>query len=57
LSEFASGNRARLVRYDQQTGKQTRIQACVWATCSRTATSANVKLEPGDVIIIPESMF
>jgi polysaccharide export outer membrane protein len=46
LSEFASGNRSRLVRYDRQTGK-----------LKNGDVSANVKLEPGDVLIIPQSMF
>jgi polysaccharide export outer membrane protein len=57
LSEFASGNRARLVRYDKATGRQREYSVRLSDLLKNGDTSANVKLEPGDVIIIPESMF
>jgi polysaccharide biosynthesis/export protein len=57
LSEFASGNRARLVRNDQQTGKQREYKIRLGDLLKNGDISANVRLEPGDVIIIPESMF
>lgn len=57
LSEFASGNRARLVRYDRQTGRQREYKVRLGDLLKNGDISANVKLEPGDVIIIPESMF
>ncbi|HVJ03376.1 MAG TPA: XrtA/PEP-CTERM system exopolysaccharide export protein [Sphingomonas sp.] len=57
LSEFASGNRARLVRYDRQTGKQREYKVRLGDLLKNGDISANVRLEPGDVIIIPESMF
>jgi len=57
LSEFASGNRARLVRYDQQTGKQREYKIRLGDLLKNGDISANVRLEPGDVLIIPESMF
>ncbi len=57
LSEFASGNRARLVRYDKATGRQREYGVRLSDLLKNGDTSANVKLEPGDVIIIPESMF
>jgi len=57
LSEFASGNRARLVRYDRQTGKQREYRIRLGDLLKNGDISANVRLEPGDVIIIPESMF
>lgn len=57
LGEFASGNRARLVRYDRATGKQTEFGLKIDSLLKRGDTSANVQLQPGDVIIIPESMF
>ncbi|MET0308509.1 MAG: XrtA/PEP-CTERM system exopolysaccharide export protein [Sphingomonas sp.] len=57
LSEFASGNRARLVRYDKNTGKQTEFRLRLSDLLKNGDTSANVKLEPGDVVIIPQSMF
>jgi polysaccharide export outer membrane protein len=57
LSEFAAGNRARLVRYDRKTGKQKEYALKLSDLLDDGDTSANVRLEPGDVIIIPESMF
>lgn len=57
LSEYASGNRARLVRYDRATGKQREYQLKINSLLKNGDASANVRLEPGDVIIIPESMF
>ncbi len=57
LSEFAAGNRARLVRYDRQTGKQREYKVRLGDLLKNGDISANVKLEPGDVIIIPTSMF
>jgi polysaccharide export outer membrane protein len=57
LSEFAAGNRARLVRYDKATGRQREYSVRLSDLLKNGDTSANVRLEPGDVIIIPESMF
>ena len=57
LSEFAAGDRARLVRLDKATGRQREYDLKIARLIKRGDTSANVKLEPGDVIIIPESMF
>ncbi|MBU6206337.1 MAG: polysaccharide export protein [Alphaproteobacteria bacterium] len=57
LSDFASGNRARLVRYDRATGKQREFGIKLNDLLKHGDTSANVKLEPGDVIIIPQSAF
>jgi polysaccharide export outer membrane protein len=57
LSEFASGNRARLVRYDRETGRQHEYKVRLGDLLKNGDISANVKLEPGDVIIIPTSMF
>jgi polysaccharide export outer membrane protein len=57
LNEFAAGNRARLVRYDPQTGKQREYKLRLSDLIKGGDTSANVRLEPGDVIIIPQSMF
>ncbi len=58
LSEYAAGNRARLVRYDKRDRQPEANSRSASATCSSAATSrANVRLAPGDVIIIPESMF
>jgi polysaccharide export outer membrane protein len=57
LNEYAAGNRARLIRYDRATGKQKEYQIHLNRLLKNGDPSANVRLEPGDVIIIPESMF
>lgn len=57
LNQYAAGNRARLIRYDRATGKQTDYNIKIGRLLKNGDPSANVRLEPGDVIIIPESMF
>lgn len=57
LSEFAAGNRAKLVRFDRQTGRQQEYAVKLGNLLRKGDTRANVMLRPGDVIIIPESMF
>ncbi|KPF52886.1 polysaccharide export outer membrane protein [Novosphingobium capsulatum] len=57
LSEYAAGNRARLVRFDKTTGKQTEYAVRIGDLLRKGDTKANVMLMPGDVIIIPESTF
>jgi polysaccharide export outer membrane protein len=57
LSEFASGDRARLIRYDRESGQQREFGLRIASLLRRGDVRANVRLEPGDVIIIPESMF
>ncbi len=57
LSEYASGNRSRLVRYDKATGKQREYDLKIGSLLKNGDPSANVRLQPGDVIIIPQSMF
>jgi polysaccharide export outer membrane protein len=57
LSQYAAGNKAKLVRYDRETGKQTEYAIQVGRLLKQGDSKANVRLEPGDVIIIPESMF
>ncbi|MBB6122755.1 XrtA/PEP-CTERM system exopolysaccharide export protein [Sphingobium subterraneum] len=57
LNEYAAGNRARLVRFDKQTAKQTEFALRLNDLIKKGDTRANVLLAPGDVIIIPESMF
>ena len=57
LSQYAAGNKARLVRYDRATGKQVEYNVKLSSLLKNGDASANVRLEPGDVIIIPESMF
>ncbi len=57
LSEFAAGNRARLIRFDKERGSQREFQLRLGDLLKKGDSKANVMLMPGDVIIIPESMF
>lgn len=57
LNQFAAGNKAKLVRTDRETGKQHEYGLQLNDLLRRGDSKANVRLEPGDVIIIPESMF
>jgi polysaccharide export outer membrane protein len=57
LSQYAAGDRAKLVRFDKTTGKQAEYPLQISKLLKRGDVTANVKLEPGDVIIIPESAF
>lgn len=57
LGEYAAGNKARLIRYDRATGKQHEYALRINSLLKNGDPRANVRLEPGDVIIIPESMF
>ena len=57
LSEYAAGNRAKLIRFDKETGKQAEYSLRLGDLLKRGDSKANVMLVPGDVIIIPESQF
>lgn len=57
LSEFAAGNRAKLLRIDRSTGSQKEYRLRLSDLLKRGDSSANVMLRPGDTIIIPESRF
>ncbi len=57
LGEYAAGNRARLIRYNRANGSQQEYAVRINDLIRRGDTSANVRLQPGDVIIIPESAF
>ncbi|MXO90400.1 XrtA/PEP-CTERM system exopolysaccharide export protein [Pontixanthobacter aquaemixtae] len=57
LSEFAAGNRAKLIRKSRNTGRQTEYKLRLSDLLKKGDSRANVLLQPGDVIIIPESMF
>ena len=57
LAEYAAGDRARLIRVDRRNGQQREYDLRIARLLKRGDVSANVRLEPGDVIIIPESMF
>ncbi|WP_408635210.1 XrtA/PEP-CTERM system exopolysaccharide export protein [Novosphingobium kunmingense] len=57
LSEYASGNRARLIRFDKASATQKEFGVRLGDLLKKGDSSANVMLMPGDVIIIPESLF
>ncbi len=57
LSEYAAGDRARLVRHDRTTGTQTEYALRIGRLLKQGDSRANVRLQPGDVIIIPTSAF
>ena len=57
FSEFASGNRAKLIRFDKKSGEQKEYALRLSDLLKRGDSQANVLLRPGDVIIIPESAF
>jgi polysaccharide export outer membrane protein len=55
VTNFAAGNRATLARVVN--GKQFEYRIRIDDLLKDGDVSANVKIEPGDVIIIPESFF
>lgn len=57
LSEFAAGNRSKLIRFDKQSGHQREFSLRLGDLLKKGDSKANVMLKPGDVIIIPESTF
>nr|WP_219846142.1 XrtA/PEP-CTERM system exopolysaccharide export protein [Emcibacter nanhaiensis] len=54
-TEFAAGNRAVLARVENGTQKEYNVR--IDDLLKDGDTSANVKINPGDVVIIPESFF
>ncbi len=57
LSEYAAANKARLIRFDKASGTQKEYDLKLGDLLKKGDSKANVMLSPGDVIIIPESMF
>ena len=55
LTTFAAGNRAHLIRV--QDGKQVEIPIKLDSLMNKGDMSQNLKLKPGDVVVIPESRF
>ncbi len=55
LSEFASGNRSKVVRTVD--GEEIVINVKVKDLLNRGDMTQNIKMQPGDVLIIPESAF
>jgi polysaccharide export outer membrane protein len=55
LTQFAAGNRARLIR--QVEGNQREIRVRLDDLLSRGDISQNLSMRPGDVVIVPEAVF
>ena len=55
LTQFASGNRARIVRTEN--GKETVIHVKVADLVNNGDVKWNEPLKPGDVLVVPQSMF
>lgn len=55
LTEFAAGNRARVVRTVD--GKQREIRIRLDRLLEKGDMSQNIALQPGDVLLIPQSRF
>ena len=55
LGQFASGNRSRIVR--TVNGKETVIHVKLEDLMNNGAVKENVALKPGDVLVVPQSLF
>lgn len=55
LGDFAAGNRAKIVRQDH--GKTQEIRIRIADLLNKGDMKQNQKLQPGDVIVIPQSRF
>lgn len=56
LTEFAAGNRAKIVRKNEN-GKSVDIRVRLESLVRKGKMSENVDVQPGDVLIVPESFF
>jgi polysaccharide export outer membrane protein len=56
LTDFAAGNRARIIRKDAD-GKEISVKVRIEDVVSKGKMAENKALKPGDVIIVPESIF
>jgi polysaccharide export outer membrane protein len=56
LTNFAAGNRAKLVRKDPG-GKEIQIKVRLQDLLEKGKMSENVGVRPGDVLVVPESIF
>ena len=54
LTEFAAGNRARLVRSANGESRETRLRV---GDLMKGKIQNNIELRPGDIIVVPESAF
>lgn len=56
LTEFAAGNRAKLIRVEEG-GREREIKVRLKDLLTRGRLDQNLELRPGDVLIVPESVF
>jgi polysaccharide biosynthesis/export protein len=56
LTEFAAGNRAKLLRTDEK-GKSVERKIRLNDLVERGKLDQNVAVQPGDVLIVPEAFF
>jgi len=56
LTEFAAGNRAKLIR-EEEGGRERQIKVRLKDLLTRGQLDQNLELRPGDVLIVPESVF
>ena len=55
LGDFAAGNRSKVVR--EQGGKQVEIRVRLSDLLNKGDLKQNVALKPGDVLVVPQTMF
>jgi polysaccharide export outer membrane protein len=55
LSEFAAGNRAKIIRTDAAGTHEIRVRLDDLLNKGKVAD--NIRLEPGDILVIPEAWF
>ena len=55
VTDFASANRSRIVR--QEAGKQKEIRVKLGALLERGDMRQNFEMRPGDVLVVPQSIF
>lgn len=55
LANFAAGNRAHIVRMEK--GRETQLNVKLQALVNSGDMSQNLELQPGDVLVVPESRF
>jgi polysaccharide biosynthesis/export protein len=56
LGDFSAGNRAKILRKDA-TGKQHEIQVKLADLVKKGRIKENIEMMPGDVLMVPESLF
>jgi polysaccharide export outer membrane protein len=56
LTQFAAGNRAKIIRKGED-GKQVEIKIKLEALVHKGKIAENIPLKPGDVLIVPASLF